>query len=156
MHINQNLKRGEIMEHEYASKGQANLNTVLGAIGTAGATGILNGVGGILGGMNGGCSEDHCVNRYELGLQQEIASKDSKIALLEANIYVDSKIADVYERLNGRINCVESQLAEQRVYNATNTATMSCYASQIAQLMALTKLVVPITSVCPEPAVATA
>ena len=37
----------------------------------------------------------------------------------------------------------------QAVYNGTNTATISCIQSQIAQLQGLTKLVVPNTSVCP-------
>jgi hypothetical protein len=103
----------------------------------------------------GECSEDHCVNRYELGLQQELASKDSKISLLESNIYVDGKIADVYERLNTKIGVIEHELCDQRVYNATNTATVSCLQQQIATLAALTKVVVPITNVCPQPAVAT-
>jgi hypothetical protein len=103
----------------------------------------------------GECSEDHCVNRYELGLQQELAAKDSKISLLESNIYVDSKIADVYERLNTKIGVIEHELCDQRVYNATNTATVSCLQQQIATLAALTKVVVPITNVCPQPAVAT-
>jgi hypothetical protein len=155
-------------EHEGASKGVA--GTALGlSIGALGATlfpGILgnfggarNGVGdmgaalGVMAALNNGarsgCSEDHCVNRYELGLQNEIAAKDSKIALLESNIYVDSKIADVYERLNGKIGCLEAQMAEQRVYNATLNGTVACIQGQIAQLASLTKLVIPNASVCP-------
>lgn len=135
------------MEHEYSSNGKGNLGVTLGAIGTGLA--VLNGgLGNILGG-NSVTSEDHCVNRYELGLQQEIAAKDTRIGLLESNIYTDSKIADVYERLNGRINCVENQLADQRVYNATNIANYSCLSNQVATLMALTKTVVPNTSICP-------
>ena len=110
-------------------------------------------LGGLLGGLFGngncGCSEDHCVNRYELAMQNELASKDSKIALLESNIYVDGKIADVYERLNNKITVVEGQIAQQGIYNATNTATINCISNQIMQLQSLTKLVVPNTSVCP-------
>lgn len=109
----------------------------------------------MLGAAGNKCSEDHCVNRYELGLQQELAAKDSKISLLESNIYVDGKIADVYERLNTKIGVIEHELCDQRVYNATNTATVSCLQQQIATLAALTKVVVPITNVCPQPAVAT-
>jgi hypothetical protein len=89
------------------------------------------------------------VNRYELSLQQEIAAKDSKIGLLESNIYTDSKIADVYERLNNKIGCLENQICEQKVYNATNTAAISCIQGQIAQLASLTKVVVPNSSICP-------
>ena len=168
------------MEMEnYAKKGVA--GTALGlSIGTLGWQALNNGVlGNILGGGrcydshgtdaaaiiaaasmlgargSGECSEDHCVNRYELGLQHELAAKDSKISLLESNIYVDGKIADVYERLNTKIGVIEHELCDQRVYNATNTATVSCLQQQIATLAALTKVVVPITNVCPQPAVAT-
>jgi hypothetical protein len=69
--------------------------------------------------------------------------------LLESNIYTDAKIADVYERLNVKINGLESQICQQNVYNATNTATINCISGQIAQLMSLTKMVVPNTSICP-------
>lgn len=168
------------MEMEsYAKKGVA--GTALGlSIGSLGWQALNNGVlGNVLGGGRcydnhgsdavtmiaaasmlgargyGECSEDHVVNRYELGLQQELAAKDSKISLLESNIYVDGKIADVYERLNTKIGVIEHELCDQRVYNATNTATVSCLQQQIATLAALTKVVVPITNVCPQPAVAT-
>ena len=167
------------MEMEsYAKKGVA--GTALGlSIGSLGWQALNNGVlGNVLGGnrccdnhgsdaaaliaaasmigaVGNKCSEDHVVNRYELGLQQELAAKDSKISLLESNIYVDGKIADVYERLNTKIGVIEHELCDQRVYNATNTATVSCLQQQIATLAALTKIVVPITNVCPQPAVAT-
>ena len=167
------------MEMEsYAKKGVA--GTALGlSIGSLGWQALNNGVlGNVLGGnrccdnhgsdaaaliaaasmigaVGNKCSEDHVVNRYELGLQQELAAKDSKISLLESNIYVDGKIADVYERLNTKIGVIEHELCDQRVYNATNTATVSCLQQQIATLAALTKVVVPITNVCPQPAVAT-
>jgi hypothetical protein len=139
-------------EHKGASKGVAGAGLGLGIAGTA--LGLLNGngngvLGGILGNGNCGCSEDHYVNRYELAMQNELASKDSKIALLESNIYVDGKIADVYERLNGKIAVIEGQIAQQGIYNATNTATINCLNNQIMQLQSLTKLVIPNTSVCP-------
>lgn len=139
--------------NDFASKGVAGTGLGLGIAGTA--LGLLNnnGGGGILGGLFGGnnncCSEDHCVNRYELAMQNELASKDSKIALLESNIYVDGKIADVYERLNNKISVVEGQIAQQAVFNATTNSTLGCIANQVAQLQSLTKLVVPNTSVCP-------
>ena len=134
---------------EFASNAKGNAALTTGIIGTAGAAlPLLN---GLLGGMGGncGCSEDHFVNRYELGLQNEIAAKDSKISLLESNIYVDSKIADVYERLNTKIGGLEAQICQQNVYNATNTAAIACINGQIAQLMSLTKLAIPNSSICP-------
>lgn len=138
-------------ENKYASKGVAGSGLGLGIAGTA--LGLLNGgLGNILGtGCNNGCSEDHYVNRYEIGLQQEIAAKDSKISLLESNIYVDSKIADVYERLDGKVRAVESQIAQQAVVNAQITANISCMQGAIGTLQALTKTVVPIDNVCPAP-----
>lgn len=136
------------MENKYASKGVA--GTALGiGIGALGVEALRGGFNGILGGGGGCCNEDHVVNRYELGMQQELAAKDSKIALLESNIYVDTKIADVYERLNGKIANVEAAINAQAVYNATNTATIGCIQGQVAQLMGLTKLVVPNSSICP-------
>ena len=85
-------------------------------------------------------------------MMQELANKDGKIALLESNIYTDQKIADVYERLITRINAdKEAQNAinlEQAVYNGTNTAALNCMKSQIAQLAALSTLVIPQNKVC--------
>ena len=136
------------MENKYASKGVA--GTALGiGIGALGLEVLRGNLGGVLGGGNGCCNEDHVVNRYELSMQQELAAKDSKIALLESNIYVDSKIADVYERLNGKIAGVEAAINAQAVYNATNTATIGCIQGQVAQLMGLVKVVVPNSSICP-------
>lgn len=139
------------MENRYASKGVGGTGLGLGIAGTA--LGLLggNGLNGLLGNGNCGCSEDHYVNRYELGLQQELSAKDSKISLLESNIYVDSKIADVYERLNTKIGCIENQLAQQAVVNAQVTANISCMQSAISTLQGLTKTVVPIDNVCPAP-----
>lgn len=148
---------------EYASKGVAGAGLGTGIAGLA--LGVLNngGLNGLLGGgMNGncGCSENMMVNRYELNMQQELAAKDAKIGLLESNIYTDQKLADVYERLNAKIEATTAgvnrridgayaQLNQQAVMNATITANLGCMAQQIAQLQGLTKLVVPNTSVCP-------
>lgn len=141
-------------ENNYSSNGKGNLGVTLGAIGTGLGlmAGGLNGVGLFNNGnRNGGCHEDHFVNRYEFGLQQEIAAKDSKIGLLESNIYTDSKIADVYERLNGKIGVLEGQIANQAVVNAQITANISCMQTAINTLNGLTKTVIPIGNVCPAP-----
>ena len=146
------------MEHEnkFASRGVG--GTALGlSIGALGA-GLLSGsFGNLLGGgtANCGCNEDHLVNRYELGMQQEISAKDNRISLLESNIYTDAKIADVYERLNtkfeNKYDCLEKQIYAQSVINAQVTANLACMQGNINTLMGLTKTVIPITSVCPEP-----
>lgn len=138
-------------ENNYSSNGKGNLGVTLGAIGTGLGlmAGGLNGIGLFNGNGNCGCNENHYVNRYELGLEKELAAKDSKIGLLESNIYTDAKIADVYEKLNGKIGVLEAQISNQAVYNATLNGTVSCIQAQIAQLSGLTKLVIPNTSICP-------
>lgn len=136
-------------DKNYASRGVANTGLGL-AIGAVAAELLGGNLGGILGGgKTSDDTDEHYVNRYEMRILQELAAKDSKIALLESNIYVDSKIADVYERLNTKIAGLEAQCCEQRVYNATNTAAISCMQGQIAQLASLTKVIIPATSICP-------
>lgn len=151
---------------EFASKGVAGtaLGTGIGGL----ALGVLNGAGGLLnlmGGANcGGCGNGYAcsamVNRYELGLVQELAAKDAKIGLLEADKYTDQKIVEAYKDLQGQINAVAAEVRankdeqyqvnmQQAVYNGTNTTTLQCMQQQIAQLLSLTKLVVPNGSVCP-------
>jgi hypothetical protein len=139
------------VEKEYASKGVAGAGLGLGIAGTA--LGLLNGgnLGGILGGGNNRCHEDHCVNRYEAEQAAKLADAESKLRLLESNIYTDSKIADVYERLNTKIAGVEAQLCTQAVVNAQVTANLSCLQNTVATLSGLTKTIVPITSICPTP-----
>ena len=114
--------------------------------------GVLNGgLGNILGTghTNCGCSENMLVNRYELSQENRIAKLETEVALRDANIFTDQKIADLYANLDSRIRGVEAGLNAQAVYNATNTATINCIEGQVAQLFNLTKLVVPNTSVCP-------
>lgn len=109
------------------SQGQVNFNSV-GAAGGIGwiaeKAGILgNGYGGGLfnwGNRNGcGCASpaDMPVTRYEMAMQNELAQKDSKIALLESNIYTDSKITDAYKELRGMISNLQDFAARQAVQN---------------------------------------
>ena len=144
--------------HDYSvtGEGQGIYNSVAGSLGLASFLGINGGniLGGLGRGGNCGCSpQDMPITRYEATMMQELAAKDSKIGLLESNIYTDQKIADVYERLNTKITAnKEAQDAvnvQQAVYNGANTATLNCLQGQVAQLFGLTKLVVPNTSVCP-------
>ena len=135
---------------EFASKGVAGSGLGLGIAGTA--LGLLNGgLGNILGGMtsNCGCSDNMHVTRYELGQEQKIADLQSQIALRDANVYNDQKLLEVYKYFDGKLEGVNNRLCDQAVWNATQTATISCMAQQIAALNGLTKLVVPNTSVCP-------
>lgn len=143
------------MEHEnkyYSSNGKGNLGVTLGAIGTG--LGVLNGgiagLNGIFGNnANCGCNEDHLVNRYELGQNSEIERLRTELSFRDANIYTDSKILDLYKYVDGKFGCIESELCQQRVYNATNTSAIACINGQIAQLMSLTSFAVDANKICP-------
>jgi hypothetical protein len=146
---------------EYASKGVAGSGLGLGIAGTA--LGLLNGgLGGILGGIGGNavCSESTMVNRYELGMTQQMANKDMEIAYWRGQDETNKKISDAFINLTGQINDLAKEVRcnkdeqgainlQQAVYNGTNTAALNCMQGQIAQLFSLTKLVVPNASVCP-------
>lgn len=138
---------------EYASKGVGTAGLTTGIIGSA--LGVLNGGGlGILNGMGGancGCSENMAVNRYELGQEQKIADLQSQVALRDANIYQDAKMLEMYKYIDGKFNAVEAQLCQQAVVNAQVTANIGCMQQSIATLQGLTKTIVPIDNVCPQP-----
>lgn len=115
------VKSSEGYDVKVPSKGQTDLNTVLGSLGTAGFLGLgaNNNGGGILGNLfgNGGCGGNTMVNRYELAMQQELAAKDSKIALLEANIYNDGKMLEIYKYVDGELKDIRAELGRQAVIN---------------------------------------
>lgn len=136
------------MEHEnnYASKevGGTALGLAIGAL----AGEVLGGnLGGIFGGNRN--NDNAPVSRYESQLMAENAELKTEVKLRDSNIYTDGKILELYKYVDGKIANVESQICQQNVYNATNNAAITCINNQIAQLMSLTKLVVPNTSVCP-------
>lgn len=134
---------------EFASKGVAGTGLGLGIAGTA--LGVINGgwLGNVFGNAGGRCGTEAPVNRYELGLEQKIASLESGIALRDANIYNDTKMLELYKYVDGKLEGINNKLCDQAVFNATQTAAMNCMGGQIAQLYALTKLVIPNGSVCP-------
>lgn len=122
---------------EFASNAKGNAALTTGIIGTAGVgLGMLNALSngnGLLGGLFGSgnygyryaqnpivvneCSEDHCVNRYELGMTQEISALKSDIALRDANTYSDQKLLEVYKYFDGKLNEIGTELCGQRVHN---------------------------------------
>lgn len=127
------------------------MDWVFGIAGTA--LGLLNGGAGLLGAVNGGwnnnCAENTFVNRYELSQEQKIADLQAQVALRDANTYNDQKLLEVYKYFDGKIEGINASIATQAVYNATQNATIGCMQNQINELMGLTKLVVPNSSVCP-------
>ena len=141
---------------EFASKGVAGTGLGLGIAGSA--LGLLNGggLGNLFGVRNAcGCSEDHFVNRYEAAQESKIASLEADKKLLESTIYTNEQLNQFRNYVDGRIVGLETRINAQDVYNATNTAAIGCINGQIASLLStingVTKTIIPITSVCPEP-----
>lgn len=161
------LPIGDTTMAEFASKGVAGSGLGLGIAGTALGvlnSGLVNFLGGNGGRSNGNsnagcvpmapisiCSENMPVDRYDLGKENEIVQLKMEKALLESNIYTDKKSLELYSYVDGRLRGIESQIAGQAVWNATQTGLISCMQSQIAALQGLTKIVVPADNVCPQP-----
>lgn len=78
---------------DYASKGVGTAGLTLGVIGTALASGILNGNG--LGGLFGNTN-----NNPASSAVYQLSQKDNEIALLKAQQYSDNKIAVLTERVS--------------------------------------------------------
>lgn len=131
---------------EYASKGVANAGLTTGIIGTSLAG--LEGLASYFGNKNQS-DGDRAVTRYEAALFGKIEEKDDKIAKLESEMYTDKRVREAEDKFNAKFDAVNGQLAQQAVYNATNTTMIGGLQGQIAQLQSLTKMVVPNASVCP-------
>ena len=135
-------------ENKYASKGIG--GTALGlAIGALGVEALGGGLGNILGNGNAACSDQHVVNRYEAAQSARIAELTTEIKLRDANTFTMNAMNDFRSYVDTRIGKLENELCDQRAYNATNTAAISCIQGQIAQLASLTKIVIPNASICP-------
>lgn len=129
-------------EVKVPSQGQVTYNSVAGSAGLAAFLGLnANNVlgGGLFGNRNGngcGCG-DQWVSRYELAMQQEIASKDSRIALLEANTYQDQKSLELYRYIDGKLNEINANLAAQAVTNTSFNAALQSLDYKTMQAIAL-------------------
>lgn len=128
------------------------VGTVLGSIGTAG---VLGG-GNLLGGNVANpyqMGESTPVNRYEMQLQKENSELKSQVALRDASIYTDGKLNDLRNYVDAKFGAVNDKLCEVAVYQATNTATISCMGQQINGLKhvldEITAIRVPNRAVCP-------
>ena len=119
------------------------LGTVLGSLGVVGngGLGLFN--------NNAMCHENMPVNRFELEQEQKIAKLETEVKLRDANFYSISEIGKLRDYVDAKFAAVNNELCEQRVYNATNIANINCISGQVAQLMALTKTVIPNSSICP-------
>jgi hypothetical protein len=139
------VKTTEGYDVKIPSQGQVTYNTIAGSAGLASFLGLN--AGNILGGLwgngtqrmgNCGCSPaDVAVTRYEMAMQQEIAAKDSKIALLEANTYNDQKTLELYKYVDGKFNEIQSNLAAQAVRNQAFNDALASTDFKFSQAIAL-------------------
>ena len=148
------------MENRWSPRGVGGAGLGLGIAGTA--LGVLNGgLGNVLGGYGCNhamyaCNETVPVTRYDLSREQRISELEQKLSLTEASVYTDSKLNDFRNYVDNRFGGIEAQLCQQAVYNATATSNLACLQAQVAALQGLTKVVIPIDNICPQPATATA
>ena len=141
------IKSSEGYDVKVPSQGEVTYGTVAGSLGIASflglnANNLLGGCGGgLFGNRNGGncgCSPaDMPVTRYEMAMQQEIAAKDSKIALLEANTYNDSKTLELYRYIDGKLNEINANLAAQAVRNQAFNDALASTDYKFTQAIAL-------------------
>lgn len=122
------------VEKEYASKGVAGAALGTGIAGLS--LGAINVVGSLLANRNaapaapvmpavpygmgygsGGCSDNMPVSRYELEREQQLAAKDSEIALLKANTYNDQKDLQMYAYIDAQLKEIRKEQSDQAVRN---------------------------------------
>ena len=137
------VKSSDGYEVKVPSQGQVTYNSVAGSLGLAAFAGLNanNILGGLFGGgnkMNGGCNPmDQPVTRYELGMEQALAAKDSEIALLKSNIFTDQKITETYKELRGMISNLQEVAAQQAITNTAVNAAMQAMDYKFTQQVAL-------------------
>ena len=95
-------------------------------------------------------------NRRDRQIQQYIQTAANT---MEANSQGESPLPAVLVRLgdggivwtNSKFDAINAQLCSQAVINAQVTANLSCLQNTVATLSGMTKTVIPIANVCPEP-----
>lgn len=140
------IKSAEGYDVKVPSQGEVTYGTVAGSLGIASFLGLNannllgNGCGGgLFGNRNGNCCSpaDMPVTRYEMGMQHEIAAKDSEIALLKANTYQDQKLLEVYRYFDGKVADIQANLAAQAVKNQAVNDALAATDFKFTQAIAL-------------------
>lgn len=139
------------IEKDYASKGVAGAGLGLGIAGTA--LGLLGGnFNGLLGWNNCGNScGNQMVNRYEADQAARIAELETEVKLRDANTYTLGEMSKLRDYVDRRFDAVNASINTQAVINAQVAANLACLTNTVNTLSGLTKTVIPITNVCPEP-----
>ena len=145
--MSHNVKSTDGYDVRVPNKGAVDYAVVGGSLGIASFLGLNannilgNGCGGgLFGGWNrnGSCScADTPVTRYEMAMQQEIAAKDSRISLLEANTYQDQKSLELYRYIDGKLNDINAALAAQAVTNTAFNSALQATDYKFSQAVAL-------------------
>ena len=138
------VKTSEGYDVKVPSQGEVTYGTVAGSLGIASflglnANNLLGGCGGGLFGNrmgNGNCC-DVPVTRYEMAMEQQIAAKDSRIALLEANTYNDQKTLELYRYIDAKLNEIQANLAAQAVTNTSFNSALAATDYKFTQAIAL-------------------
>lgn len=140
--------------YSVGSQGQTDLNTVLGALGTASFLGMggNNGCGcgnGILGGLFGGnnCGNNCCVSQREGALALALSEARSKEQALELARQEDAKIADVLKqtntglievatgltRVDAKVACLEKDIAYMEETAQRNFVDSKAYTDMMVE-----------------------
>lgn len=152
-------------DRSVTGQAQGNLNSVLSAIGAAGAImggGSVLGGGGLLG-RNGyyngndplsrvitkaeaDLMQENASLKFELGIQKSENYTDKKI--VEATTYLDTKIGKLADEVRTNERDCQRRFADQMAWNSEATGTMSRMAEQIASLRSVTKVLIPESNIC--------
>lgn len=133
-----------------------------------GIGGYIGGISTLLGAVHGGLpgGSTQYVTKEEAELQHTIASKDSEIALLKAESDSEQKMISVYRQAHDEIAALREKVdanqkeqygvnTAQAVINAQVASNIAVSQNNIASIQAtlgqLTKTIIPIGNVCPEP-----
>ena len=146
------------MEHEnFAGRGTTGLAATAMAVGGTALAATLFGENGIISRITGGCRagrtheayENTGASKYDLAMQARIAELETEVKLRDANTFTLGEMNNFRNYVDEKFDAINAQLCQQNVYNATNTAAIGCIQAQVAQLMSLTKVVIPNGSICP-------
>ncbi|MCQ2299967.1 MAG: hypothetical protein MJZ81_07590 [Bacteroidales bacterium] len=100
------------------------------------------------------------------GFALELARKDAEIALLKANADTDKKLVEVYANLrvqdkeqdakiaalNEKYHCLDKRISEAAIFSTNGITHLNDSVAALARTVCgITRTVVPITSVCPQP-----
>lgn len=127
------------------------IGTVLGGVAVA-AQGVL-GTGGIAAPRTATGTGSDAVSKETFDLALRLSNSERDNAILTAELNTEKKMVEVYNALNDKINSVVADQSAvnsaQAVTNCAVTSQLAVMQNNLAQVMGLTKLVVPNGSICP-------